>query len=61
MATIPKRMATLPESLHSELRVTKAPKPMGRFKYLMAWHPRMDSDTPHVWLRSRLRTVAAAI
>ena len=25
VATVPKRMATLPETLHSELRVTKAP------------------------------------
>ena len=61
VATIPKRMATLPESLHAELRIAKAPKPMGKFKYLMAWHPRMDSDMPHVWLRSSIRAVAAAI
>ncbi len=61
VATVPKRMATLPESLHSELRITKAPKPMGKFKYLMAWHPRMDSDAPHMWLRSRIRKIAETI
>ena len=61
VATIPRRMATLPETLHSELRITKAPKPMGKFKYLMAWHPRMDSDAPHMWLRISLRTLAESI
>ena len=61
VATIPRRMATLPESLHSELRFAKAPKPMGRFKYLMAWHPRMDSDAPHIWLRSSIREITESV
>ena len=61
VATIPRRMAALPESLHSELRIAKAPKPLGRFKYLMAWHPRMDSDAPHIWLRSSIRKIGESV
>ena len=61
VATIPRRLAMLPESLHSELRIAKAPKLMGRLRYLMAWHPRLDSDASHTWLRSSIREVTRAI
>jgi hypothetical protein len=26
------------------------------FYFLMAWHPRLNSDPPHVWLRQALRS-----
>ena len=57
VATIPRRLATLPENLHSELRIARAPKLMGKFRYLMAWHPRMDSDSSHMWLRSSISEI----
>jgi hypothetical protein len=28
---------------------------MDSFQYLMAWHPRMNTDAAHEWLRSTMR------
>jgi len=37
----------------------KAPKPLVAFSYLMVWHPRMNSDAAHIWLRQIMVEVAA--
>jgi DNA-binding transcriptional LysR family regulator len=62
IATVPKRLA-LYEAHNPGLKIIKAPKPMSKFTYLMAWHPRMDSDAAHIWLRSTVheacRTISA--
>jgi hypothetical protein len=39
----------------------KAPKPLDAFSYLMVWHPRMNSDAAHTWLRQTIVKVAVAI
>ena len=44
-----------------ELKIMKAPKPLDAFSYLMAWHPRMDSDAAHIWLRHIIVKVAGTI
>jgi DNA-binding transcriptional LysR family regulator len=43
------------------LRVVKAPPELGSFHFLMAWHPRVESDARHIWLREAIRMVGAAI
>ncbi len=53
IATVPKRLAVY-EKDNPAVKILKAPKLMSRFKYLMAWHPRMDSDAAHIWLRSEV-------
>ena len=50
IATVPKRIATLAES-NVSLKLLRTPKPMSRFTYFMWWHPRMNSDAAHIWLR----------
>lgn len=35
--------------------VLRPPDVLGRFRYLMAWHPRMNTDASHVWLRKVIR------
>jgi len=60
IATVPKRIA-VHEAQNAELRIVKAPKPLGRFTYLMVWHPRMDSDAAHIWLRSAVKRIAVAV
>jgi len=60
IATVPKRIAIC-EAQNSELKIVKAPKPIGRFTYLMAWHPRMESDAAHIWLRSAVKRIAEAL
>jgi len=42
-----------------KLRVVKAPQELHGFHFLMAWHPRLNTDPPHVWLREVMRTTAA--
>jgi DNA-binding transcriptional LysR family regulator len=41
-----------------DIRLVKAPKELRPFYFLMAWHPRLDSDPPHVWLREAVRQVS---
>ncbi len=60
IATVPKRIAIY-EAQNPKLKIVKAPKPLGRFTYLMAWHPRMDSDAAHMWLRAAAQKVGDAV
>src|ERR1700740_3643929 len=41
-----------------DLRLVKAPQELRPFYFLMAWHPRLNSDPPHVWLRQAVRSAA---
>jgi hypothetical protein len=38
--------------------LVKAPQELRPFWFLMAWHPRLNSDPPHVWLREAVRQVS---
>jgi DNA-binding transcriptional LysR family regulator len=42
------------------LRLVKAPKELRSFYFLMAWHPRLNSDARHVWLREAVRSTTDA-
>jgi DNA-binding transcriptional LysR family regulator len=39
-----------------KLRLVKAPPELRPFHFLMAWHPRVNSDPRHVWLREAMRS-----
>jgi DNA-binding transcriptional LysR family regulator len=41
------------------LRLLKAPQEMHGFHFLMAWHPRLNTDPRHVWLREAIRSTTA--
>jgi DNA-binding transcriptional LysR family regulator len=43
------------------LRLVKAPQELHAFHFLMAWHPRLNTDPRHVWLRKAIRSTIAAI
>jgi DNA-binding transcriptional LysR family regulator len=43
------------------LRLVKAPHEMHPFHFLMAWHPRLNTDPRHVWLRAAMRSVIGAL
>ncbi|MGX6606055.1 LysR family transcriptional regulator [Micromonosporaceae bacterium Da 78-11] len=55
---------TYPELLISayvdttQLRVLDAPSEINTMTYRMAWHPRMDADPAHRWLRETVRGTA---
>jgi DNA-binding transcriptional LysR family regulator len=42
------------------LAVVGAPVELEPFHYFMFWHPRLDNDPAHQWLRDTIRSVAAA-
>jgi hypothetical protein len=44
-----------------ELRVAEAPRELHRLHFLTAWHPRLDSDPRHVWLREAMRSTTDAL
>jgi DNA-binding transcriptional LysR family regulator len=58
---------TVTSGMHSvvrgnrELRVVKAPHELHPFHFLMAWHPRLNSDPRHVWLREMMRSTTDAL
>ena len=60
LATVPTRIARF-ESNNLSLRFLEPPEVLGRFNYLMAWHPRMNTDAAHIWLRRAIRDAGMAI
>jgi DNA-binding transcriptional LysR family regulator len=42
-----------------ELRLVKAPHELHPFHFLMAWHPRLNTEPGHVWLRGAIRLATA--
>jgi len=61
VATVPKRIADATVQSRSELRVVTPPAELAGFKYLMAWHPRVESDATHSWLRATMRDVGKSL
>ena len=60
IVTVPKRMAVL-EKQNTTLRFLNTPKPLSRFVYHMWWHPRMNNDPAHIWLRNTVQEVAKGL
>jgi DNA-binding transcriptional LysR family regulator len=44
-----------------KLRLVSAPKEFHAFYFLMAWHPRLNTDPRHVWLREAMRSTIAGV
>lgn len=44
-----------------KLRLVKAPQELHGFHFLMAWHPRLNTDPRHVWLREAMRSITAGL
>ena len=56
IASVPERYTT---SLRIGLHSFTLPFPVPEFRIAMLWHPRMDADPVHRWLRGCLREVCA--
>jgi len=48
--TVPKRLAKRLARI-SRTRLIAPPIELAEFRYIQVWHPRMDSDPAHQWLR----------
>jgi len=44
-----------------DLRLVKAPQELRPFYFLMAWHPSLNTDPPHVWFRQAVRSAAGSL
>ena len=44
-----------------KLRLVKAPQELYGFHFLMAWHPRLNTDPRHVWFREAMRSITAGV
>lgn len=58
--TAPQRFARV-EAENRKIKVLKAPGELTGFKYLMIWHPRVNTDAAHAWLRSEIRRIGQTI
>jgi DNA-binding transcriptional LysR family regulator len=58
--TLTSGMRSVVEGDH-RLRLVKAPKELQAFHFLMAWHPRLNTDPRHLWLRDAIRSTIAAL
>jgi DNA-binding transcriptional LysR family regulator len=54
MATLPERLAGA-FALGPDLRILPAPAEIATMSYRMSWHPRLDGDPAHRWLRDQVR------
>jgi DNA-binding transcriptional LysR family regulator len=57
--TVPARLASQ-FSDSGLIRVLDAPRELGDLQFYAVWHPRLDKDPSHSWLRQVVRTVAAS-
>lgn len=57
VATLPWRLVAQ-HGLPADVRMLAAPAEVGRLTYRMVWHPRLDAEAAHGWLREVVRTVA---
>jgi DNA-binding transcriptional LysR family regulator len=57
VASIPRRLAEK-YSRQFDVRIVSAPPELQRFEYWMAWHPRLNTDAAHQWLRHQVRLSA---
>jgi DNA-binding transcriptional LysR family regulator len=48
--TVPKRLAKRLVKI-ARIRAIEPPIELAEFRYIQVWHPRMDSDLAHQWLR----------
>ena len=60
VATVPKRFAEK-YARHFHVRVIAPPKEFERYEYWMAWHPRLNSDSAHQWLRREVQRAVGSL
>jgi DNA-binding transcriptional LysR family regulator len=58
VATIPRRFAELRVAADPGVRLVEPPDGFEPFPYGMVWHPRLESDPAHRWLRDMIRSAA---
>ncbi len=57
--TVPKRLAKRLAKI-ARVHLIEPPIELAEFRYIQVWHPRMDSDPAHLWLRGMFAAAAVA-
>ena len=60
VATVPRRLTDITRGTPA-CKVLEAPPLFDSFRYVMAWHPRMQDDTGHLWLRDTVKRVCETL
>jgi len=60
MATIPKKFLAGAVA-NPAIKILKPPAEISTFRYVMTWHPRLNTDAAHTWLRSTMRDIGGRI
>ena len=60
IATVPRRLAEA-YAHDRRIRFLAPPRPLEEFKYTMIWHPRVNTDAAHTWLRGEIRRIGKKI
>ena len=60
VATVPRRIAEY-EARRPGLKILKAPQEFLPMRYMMFWHPRVNRDASHLWLRSTMKVVGDGV
>ncbi len=51
-------LAELQAAADPRVRLVEAPEGLDPFPYGMVWHPRLETDPTHTWLRGMIRAAA---
>jgi len=60
IATAPRRLA-MGEAHHPGIRLVAPPVEVAPFGYVMTWHPRVNTDAAHAWLRETVRGMGKSL
>jgi len=60
IATVPRRFVA-GMGLNSAIKILKPPPEIAGFRYVMTWHPRLNTDAAHSWLRATIRQIGANV
>jgi DNA-binding transcriptional LysR family regulator len=58
IATVPRRFVE-GATPNPAVRFLKPPPEVSSFRYVMTWHPRVNTDAAHTWLRQTMRQLGA--
>jgi len=61
MATVPRRLVEGSMGGPGVVKMLTPPPEIKGFRYVMTWHPRVNTDAAHAWLRATMREVGEMV
>ena len=60
IATVPRKLVDVARQ-NPAIKILKPPPEVDGFRYVMTWHPRVNTDAAHAWLRATMRQIGATL